>query len=111
MSKHTPNPKTDHFGGPARRHACEVCRKIFECHLCDIWTEHPIHGNRKQHRSQNVYVCPKCCEKPEFHFVSCTDYGTKGYVKTKWFDQRTGQVVRRNERKVYFRQNRRKMTA
>jgi len=50
---------------PARRHRCEVCRDIFECHLCGILKTHPAHrldGGLAKTMGY-VFVCSKCCLK------------------------------------------------
>jgi hypothetical protein len=44
---------------PARRHKCEECGKIFECHICDIRWTHPIHTG-----SCSVsFLCSPCAIK------------------------------------------------
>lgn len=52
---------------PARRHRCEICQEIFECHLCDIRHWHPAHIERGL-TNGFMFVCEECCASPENRF-------------------------------------------
>lgn len=43
---------------PARRHRCERCRVIFECHLCELEEEHDTH--RTNYEFRVPYLCELC---------------------------------------------------
>lgn len=53
---------------PARRHRCEICHEIFECHLCLIQYTHPLHASHNVLPENIVFVCEECCTKPEYRF-------------------------------------------
>ena len=44
---------------PARRHKCEMCERIFECHICTPTYTHVIHCDRET-PIRNIYVCLIC---------------------------------------------------
>lgn len=50
---------------PARRHKCEMCGEVFECHLCTIASDHILHlrGKRLEMRNTPVFVCEECGAK------------------------------------------------
>jgi len=52
---------------PARRHRCEYCGEIFECHLCGINETHPVHIDRPNNEESDgkFFVCEECCADPE----------------------------------------------
>lgn len=49
---------------PARRHRCEICHNVFECHVCTIPRDHPMHGGRRIEHLQDptiaIFVCEDC---------------------------------------------------
>ena len=59
---------------PARRHRCELCERVFVCHLCGLDDEHGIHGRRKEtDLSEPVFVCQECVYYHELYVVTCSD--------------------------------------
>src|SRR5215831_15028612 len=54
---------------PARRHLCEICKQVFECHLCNIGFEHPAHKDHKNLRlDTKLFICEECCQNPEHRY-------------------------------------------
>ena len=56
---------------PIRRHKCDVCHDVFECHLCTIEDDHALHGGphvsgtvggngRTENKAEPVFVCTEC---------------------------------------------------
>lgn len=82
---------------PARRHKCEVCLGVFECHLCTIEKEHPMHsGRRIEHLEDptiSVYVCEECCVEDNQRFVICNPTNSIRLKVKKYWDYLTGKVV------------------
>ncbi len=64
---------------PIRRHCCDICRKVFECHLCDLEIDHRIHGGgnpataggngRVSAQKEPVFVCTDCIAKNDLNTV------------------------------------------
>jgi hypothetical protein len=62
------------IGMPARRHKCELCSTIFECHICTLGDEHDIHGKRKDtDMSEPVFVCDDCILENDLYVVTVRD--------------------------------------
>lgn len=80
---------------PARRHKCEVCNNIFECHICDIYFTHNIHSVISK-TERYVFVCLKCADKNGWIGIVSRS-GTKKYTNSILYDYRTGKVIRRFE--------------
>lgn len=51
---------------PARRHRCEICDQIFECHVCRIGCDHRMHSmvriDRLEDETLPVFVCEECID-------------------------------------------------
>lgn len=46
---------------PARRHKCEICALIFECHLCSIHADHDLHNVKT--KLGGPFICEECLVK------------------------------------------------
>lgn len=79
----------------ARRHRCEFCQKIFECHLCTTKVTHALHWctpfsvcdelrGRNGARS-HYFRCPTCVEASGKSYVVLSDGST--------VDELTGQYL------------------
>jgi hypothetical protein len=89
---------------PARRHKCEVCREIFECHLCGLEEDdtHPLHwgkGRPSQQSRRTLLVCETCIDKHELFVVpvridNIRKTRTNGSKKVYFRDHLTGEVLR-----------------
>src|SRR4029077_14820369 len=56
---------------PNRRHQCELCSSIFECHLCKIGNDSTIHVNKhNRNPKHNVLVCLTCAKKKKMFYVA-----------------------------------------
>lgn len=81
---------------PARRHKCEMCREIFECHICDLDGDHPLHMAFLL-CNEPVLVCLECMEKDGLGYVFARGNG-RDYVKKlgstcRMYDYRTGKIM------------------
>ena len=47
---------------PARRHKCDLCKTVFECHLCMIGNDHDLHTfPRTQVDTETpILICEEC---------------------------------------------------
>ncbi len=91
-------PNLDSVTYPARRHRCDLCKQIFECHLCMISEDHRLHHPGRDEEWSPVVVCEDCIHKHELFVVVTADYGsTRGgrscYWITKFWDHLTGVVI------------------
>jgi len=83
---------------PARRHKCEICFKVFDCHLCTIDCTHAVHENHTE--SRLVYVCLDCAEKNRWIGVITTGHQTIHHHVTL-YNYKTGKLV--DKQKLYGR--------
>lgn len=54
---------------PARRHRCDLCLDIFECHLCQIDKDHPLHSGSRDQVWTPARVCEACIHQHELWVV------------------------------------------
>jgi hypothetical protein len=74
MIKEVPMYNAKRWTEPARRHRCETCGVIFECHLCSIDDWHAVHTAAGADASTTVLVCEECCRYPSRRY----QYRTRG---------------------------------
>lgn len=90
----------------ARRHRCELCEFVFECHLCTPTTDHNLHGGTgKVARADRklTFVCETCIEARELWVVVChlsyepvgrnRNYTGKLSKEIVFYDHVTGEVM------------------
>lgn len=52
------------FVKPARRHRCEICTQVFDCHLCSVHHDSSLHAEVKRVASDKpILICPSCIRK------------------------------------------------
>lgn len=81
---------------PARRHRCEVCLEVFECHLCMIADDHDLHKKRL-HGSQVTYICEACIHQHELWIVPVlvAEFRShQGQFTTCFYDHLTGERLK-----------------
>jgi hypothetical protein len=72
LTAETPGEKTMtiELTEPARRHRCDVCKDVFECHLCTISADHILHWN--YHRTdpeEKRLICEECSAEGAIIFI------------------------------------------
>lgn len=76
---------------PARRHRCDECSHIFECHICTIGDDHVLHvaGN------DSWRICLDCAEHMDVTGVFTKPSGKTNEQSNTWteYDYRTGVVL------------------
>lgn len=86
---------------PARRHRCDLCRLIFECHLCSVEADHILHS------FVGELICEPCIEEHSLWVAVRRDASSKKYVgekkTTSWpdlspngvtfYDHLTGEMI------------------
>lgn len=78
---------------PARRHRCEICGDIFECHLCEIRKIHILHSELRLQINENIglfFVCEDCAPE-HLPIVQSISHGEAINV----YDYMTGKIIRR----------------
>ena len=73
---------------PARRHRCEACKEVFECHLCTIAGVHMLHSDRRTSRDL-FYVCEECARTV---LPTVTTFSSTQALRT--YDYLTGEVTK-----------------
>jgi hypothetical protein len=73
---------------PARRHRCEICKQIFECHLCTIPKDCQVHAycGPRTATPEPALVCEECAAKSENRYSA----RHAGYY---WRDLLTGEML------------------
>lgn len=74
-----------HMTEPARRHLCELCNAIFECHLCTIHWTHDVHAVSSGSQIQ-VYVCEDCATANGLLYLN-SPLGTMDYLTGDWVNK------------------------
>lgn len=96
------------MAAPARRHRCEECQDIFECHLCTIQECHELHWDSKPIKRQ-LFVCENCIRAQGlFTIVVKHSQGRgqgrgQGLITLRTYDHLTGAIVRETKHKIFPR--------
>lgn len=88
---------------PARRHRCDVCREVFECHLCVINENNETHvlhghGERRMITWEPLFVCMDCIDRHNLAIVVVRENSdrrgkTSNSGGIKFYDHTTGQLI------------------
>lgn len=84
---------------PARRHRCELCRQIFECHLCQIGEDHVLHHSKRTDDT-NYLICETCIHEHQLWVAVCSlnridvDYSAGMGKDVKFYDHLTGKRIK-----------------
>ncbi len=98
---------TPPYFGPARRHRCEICLHVFECHLCSLGRDHPVHSGARiaglDDDTTPVFVCEECIVTDNCRYVrvrpSATDTAPD-HPSTRYWDYLTGKVLTAADRGI-----------
>ena len=89
---------------PKRRHKCEICNAVFDCHICTVDADHVLHRVNLRDKSGDMYrhilICQRCIQLDYdrwgvVHILN----GRRGSVKVK-YDAITGEVIFRVKRET-----------
>jgi hypothetical protein len=90
FAKFAPKADPRRPGGaePARRHRCEVCGQVFECHLCMIGKDHKVHAycGPRIATMTVALICEECAAKSENRYSA-------RHAKYYWRDLLTGEML------------------
>ena len=79
---------------PARRHKCEKCLEIFECHLCTINKSHELHSltilGAEVHFDTKLLLCEDCVCSKERNLALLDRVDASRYT-TALYDYSTGK--------------------
>lgn len=73
---------------PARRHRCNRCARIFECHLCVISADHPLHSFASS--PGVLFYCLSCADRLRLDTILLHDSGARRY---RMYSYATGAIV------------------
>lgn len=81
---------------PARRHKCELCKSIFECHLClgflEDHSNHSIYW--KINKNTKIFLCEDCIKKHQLLITIRAEHHNSGY-SYKFYDSLSGDLLGR----------------
>lgn len=87
----------------ARRHRCEVCQLVFECHLCTLSKDHRMHSQTRadtiKDPTMNMFVCEECVISDNSRYVRSNEHESKQgrNVNAVYWDYLTGERVRASD--------------
>lgn len=81
---------------PARRHRCEICTEVFECHLCTLRKDHVFHGGIRITNIEDmtipVFVCEECAVTDNCRMVESALSRTRALM-VPYYDYLTGKTI------------------
>lgn len=80
---------------PARRHRCEICLRVFECHLCTLKRDHPFHKTQRIELIEDptipILVCEECAVSDNCRSVESASAHRRGLI-VDYYDYKTGET-------------------
>ena len=77
------------IGVAARRHKCEKCKNVFECHLCSFESCHILHAVVSS-ANRPVFVCKPCIEATGMYQVRVYSWRKQTFC---FYDHVSGKVI------------------